>query len=195
MTKQSRIGILNLYISLIVSCWAIWENIWKEVLQNVNLLDKIFSKPTEVLYAPVPGKVLPLSQVPDTAIANGLLGNGIAIEPVQGRICAPCDATVDMVFETGHAVSLIADFGAELLIHVGLETVGLKGRHFRVCCQSGSRVKRGEVLIEFDLDAVKAEGLRTITPLLVHNSSSYGTFRTAVGKTVTCADVVIELRK
>lgn len=161
----------------------------------MNLLDKLFNKPTEVLYAPVSGKVVPLTQVPDTAIANGLLGGGIAIEPTEGRICAPCDATVDMVFETGHAVGLIADFGAELLIHVGMETVGLKGKFFHVRCTSGSRVKQGEVLIAFDLDAVRDQGLCTITPLLVHNSSSYGTFKTAVGKTVTTADVVIELRK
>ena len=161
----------------------------------MNLLDKLFSKPAEALYAPVAGKVVPLSQVPDTAIAKGLLGNGIAIEPLEGKICAPCDSTIDMVFETGHAVGLITDSGAELLIHVGMETVSLKGRFFHVHCASGSRVKRGDVLIEFDLDAVQALGLCTITPLLVHNSSSYGTFKTAVGKTVTTADVVIELRK
>ena len=162
---------------------------------NVNLLDKLFSKPTQVLYAPIAGKVVPLSQVPDTAIARGLLGNGIAIEPVEGRICSPCDAVVEMVFETGHAVSLIADFGAELLIHVGLETVALKGKHFTVCCASGSRVKQGDVLIEFDLDAIRALNYNPITPLLVHNSSNYSSFKTAVGKTVTSADVVIELRK
>ena len=167
----------------------------KEGRLSVNLLDKLFSKPTDLLYAPVPGKVIPLSQVPDTAIAKGLLGNGIAIEPSEGRISAPCDATVDMIFETGHAVSLIADFGAEILIHVGLETVSLKGRYFTVRCSSGSRVKKGDTLIEFDLEAMKAEGFHTITPLLVHNSSNYGTFKTAAQKTVTSADVVIELRK
>lgn len=161
----------------------------------MNLLDKLFSKPTQVLHAPVSGKVVPLTQVPDTAIAKGLLGNGIAIEPTGSRICAPCDAVVDMVFETGHAVSLIADFGAELLIHVGLDTVALKGKHFTVRCASGSRVKQGDVLIEFDLDALLSEGYNPITPLLVHNSSSYGSFKTAVGKQVTSADVVIELRK
>lgn len=162
---------------------------------SVKLLDRLFSKPCDLLYAPVAGKVVPLGQVPDTAIANGLLGKGIAIEPAEGRITAPCDATVDMVFETGHAVSLIADCGAELLIHVGLETVNLRGKYFTVRCCNGSRVKKGETLIEFDLQALTAEGYRTITPLLVHNSSSYGTFKTAADKNVTSADVVIELRK
>ena len=149
----------------------------------------------EVLYAPVAGKVVSLQQVPDTAIAKGLLGNGVAIEPEEGKIYAPCDAVVDMVFETGHAVGLVADFGAEILIHVGLETVALKGRFFTVRCRSGSRVKRGDLLIEYDLTAMKAEGYNPITPLLVHNSGNYSTFKTAIGKTVTSADVVIELRK
>lgn len=161
----------------------------------MNLLEKLFSKPTDVLYAPVSGEAVPLSQVPDTAIARGLLGDGIAIEPVEGRILAPCDAVVERVFETGHAVSLTADFGAELLIHVGLETVALKGRLFTVRCKNGSHVKRGDVLLEFDLDSMKAEGYSAITPLLVHNSSDYGIFKTAAGKTVTTADVIIELRK
>lgn len=161
----------------------------------MNFLDKLFGKPFDVLYAPVSGRVVPLSQVPDAAISKGLLGNGIAIEPTEGVIYAPCDAVVDMVFETGHAVSLLADFGAEILIHVGLETVALKGRHFTVHCAGGSRVKQGEVLITFDLEAIQDAGFQPITPLLVHNSSSYGTFKTAPGKQVTPADVVIELRK
>lgn len=167
----------------------------KEGHLSVSFLDKLFSKPPDFLYAPVAGKVVPLSQVPDTAIAKELLGKGVAIEPSEGRICAPCDATVDMVFETGHAVSLIADFGAEILIHVGLETASLKGRHFTVLCSNGSRVKKGDALIEFDLQALAAEGYRTITPVLVHNSSNYNTFKTAADKTVTFADVIIELKK
>lgn len=149
----------------------------------------------DVLYAPSAGKVVSLQQVPDTAIAKGLLGDGVAIEPEEGKIYAPCDAVVDMVFETGHAVGLIADFGAELLIHVGLDTVRLKGRFFTVHCKSGCRVKQGELLIDYDLEALKAEGYNPITPLVIHNSSEYGTFKTAIGKTVTSADAVIELRR
>jgi PTS system beta-glucosides-specific IIC component len=124
-----------------------------------------------------------------------MLGNGIAIEPAEGKVYAPCDATVDMMFTTGHAVSLVADNGAEILIHVGLETVSLEGKPFTVHAANGDKVKKGQLLIEVDLDAVKAAGLPTITPMVVCNTDEYPTFDTFVGKDVTNEDVVIALAK
>lgn len=161
----------------------------------MGIFKKLFGKPMDELCAPVAGNAVPVSQVPDPTFAEELLGKGIAIEPTEGKIFAPCDGTVDMMFETGHAVSLVADFGAELLIHVGLETVSLKGKHFTIHVANGDKVKKGDLLIEFDLDAIKAEGFNTITPMLVCNSSDYTTFKTNVGKAVTNSDVVIELSK
>ena len=124
-----------------------------------------------------------------------VLGNGIAIEPAEGKVYAPCDATVDMMFTTGHAVSLVADNGAEILIHVGLETVSLEGKPFTVHIANGDKVKKGQLLIEADLEAIKAAGLPTITPMLICNTDDYPTFNTIVGKNVTNEDVVIELAK
>ena len=161
----------------------------------MGLFDKLFGKKLDALYAPVAGKAVPVSQVPDPTFAEELLGKGIAIEPTEGKIYAPCDATVDMMFETGHAVSLMADFGAEILIHVGLETVSLKGKHFTIHAANGDKVKKGDLLMEFDLEAIKAEGFNTITPVLVCNSGEFGTFKTHVDKAVTSADAVIELAK
>ena len=161
----------------------------------MGILKKLFGKPMDALCAPVAGNAVPVSQVPDPTFAEELLGKGIAIEPSEGKILAPCDATVDMMFETGHAISLVADFGAEILIHVGLETVSLKGEHFTIHCANGDKVKKGQLLIEFDLDAIKAAGFNTITPMLVCNSADYGTFKTNVNKAVTNNDVVIELAK
>ena len=122
-----------------------------------------------------------------------MLGNGIAIESVEGKVYAPCDATVDMMFTTGHAVSLVADCGAEILIHVGLETVSLEGKPFKVHAANGDKVKKGQLLIEVDLQAVKDAGLPTITPMVICNTDAYSTFKTFVGKDVTNDDVVIEL--
>ena len=161
----------------------------------MGFFKKLFGKSMDELCAPVAGKAVPVSEVPDPTFAEGMLGNGIAIEPTVGKVYAPCDATVDTMFETGHAVSLTADCGAEILIHVGLETVTLKGKHFTIHCKNGDKVKKGDLLIEFDLEAIKAEGFNTITPMLVCNSDDYGTFNTNVGKAVTNADVVIELAK
>ena len=161
----------------------------------MGFLRKLFSKKTDDFYAPMAGKAVPITEVPDPTFAEGMLGNGIAIEPAEGKVYAPCDATVDMMFTTGHAVSLVADNGAEILIHVGLETVSLEGKPFKVHAANGDKVKKGQLLIEVDLEAVKAAGLPTITPMVVCNTDEYPTFNTLVGKDVTNDDVVIELAK
>ena len=161
----------------------------------MGFFKKLFGKNTDGLYAPMAGKAVPVTEVPDPTFAEGMLGNGIAIEPVEGKVYAPCDATVDMMFTTGHAVSLVADCGAEILIHVGLETVSLEGKPFDVKVASGDKVKKGQVLMVADLEAIKAAGLNTITPMLICNSADFATFNKTTGKDVTNADVVIELGK
>ena len=161
----------------------------------MGFFKKLFGKKTDDFYAPMAGKAVPITEVPDPTFAEGMLGNGIAIEPAEGKVYAPCDATVDMMFTTGHAVSLVADCGAEILIHVGLETVSLEGKPFKVHAANGDKVKKGQLLIEVDLEEVKAAGLPTITPVVVCNTDEYPTFNTFVGKDVTNDDVVIELAK
>ena len=161
----------------------------------MGLFQKLFGKATDVLYAPMAGKAVAITQVPDPTFAEGMLGNGIAIEPTEGKVYAPCDATVDMMFPTGHAVSLVADCGAEILIHVGLETVSLEGKPFTIHAANGDKVKKGQLLIEVDLKAVEAAGLKTITPMVVCNTDNYPTFQTKVDRDVTNADVVIQLAK
>ena len=161
----------------------------------MSFFKKLFGKPVDSVYAPVAGQAVPITEVPDPTFAEKMLGNGIAIIPSEGKVYAPCDATVDMMFTTGHAVSLVADFGAEILIHVGLETVGLEGKCFTVHVENGQKVKKGDLMIEVDLEGVKAAGLNTITPVLICNTDDYPTFNTFVGKEVTNADVVIALAK
>lgn len=165
----------------------------------MGFFSKLFSKGEKVnangIYAPIAGKAVAITEVPDPTFAEGMLGNGIAIEPTDGKVYAPCDATVDMMFSTGHAVSLVAANGAEILIHVGLETVGLEGKPFTIHVQNGDTVKRGDLLMEADLEAIKAAGLNTITPVVICNSDDFSTFKTTTGKDVTSADVVIDLAK
>lgn len=165
----------------------------------MGLFDKLFGKKDKVnanqLYAPLTGKAVPITEVPDPTFAEGMLGNGIAIIPTEGKVYAPCNATVDMMFETGHAVSLVAENGAEILIHVGLETVGLAGKPFTVHVKNGDTVKKGDLLMEADLEAIQAAGLNIITPVLVCNTDSYPNLKTVTGMDVTNADAVIDLGK
>ena len=161
----------------------------------MGLFQKLFSRQTEVLYAPVAGNAVAVSKVPDPTFSEEILGKGIAIRPSEGKVFAPCDATVDMMFETGHAVSLVADFGAEILIHVGLDTVNLKGKHYTIHANAGDKVTKGTLLMEFDKDAIIAEGYDVITPIIVCNSGDYSTFNVYAGKDVVPGDVVIELAK
>ncbi len=162
----------------------------------MGFFDKLFGKDSlNTIYAPVNGEAVDIKQVSDPTFGEEILGKGIAIRPSEGKVFAPCDATVDMMFETGHAVSLIADFGAEILIHVGLDTVELKGKHYSVHIKNGDKVKKGDLLIEFDCEAIKNDGYDTITPLVICNTADYSTFKISVGKPVNVGDAVIELGK
>jgi len=165
----------------------------------MGFFGKLFGKAAEKddhdIYAPMEGQAVPVSQVPDPTFSRGMLGRGIAIIPADGRVYAPCSATVDMMFTTGHAVSLTADSGAEILIHVGLETVGLEGKYFTAHVQNGQKVHRGDLLMEADLEGIRSAGLNIITPVLVCNSDDFGTFKPLVDQSVTNADVIIRLAK
>ena len=165
----------------------------------MGFFSKLFSKKEAVnpnhIYAPLAGQAVPITEVPDPTFSEGLLGNGIAIIPSDGKVYAPCDATVETMFSTGHAVALSTTTGAEMLIHVGLETVGLNGAPFTIHVKDGDKVKKGQLLFEADLDAIQAAGLPIITPVLVCNPDDFTTFNTTTGKDVTAADVVIELGK
>ncbi len=147
------------------------------------------------LFAPVAGEAVALSEVSDPTFGEEILGKGMAIKPGEGKVFAPCDATVDMMFETGHAVSLVTGFGAEVLIHVGLDTVNLKGEHYTIHAKAGDKVKKGDLLIEFDKDAIAAAGYDTITPVIICNTPDYASIVPHTGSAVTNGDVVLELTK
>lgn len=162
---------------------------------TMGLFDKLFGKKLDEIGAPVAGEAVASSEVNDPTFAEEMLGKGMAIKPTAGRVVAPCDAIVDMMFETGHAVSLTTEDGVEMLIHVGIDTVNLQGKHYTVHCKAGDKVKKGQLLIEFDKDAITAEGYDTITPVVVCNSDDFAAFETVTGKTVAEGDTVIRLGK
>ena len=119
--------------------------------------------------APIPGKVVALESIPDETFATGILGRGIAVEPDQGKVYAPFDGTCESVFDTRHALNLLSEDGVELLIHVGLETVSLKGEPFKVHVKDGEKIKKGQLLLEFDMEMIQNKGCKTVTPVIVTN--------------------------
>lgn len=125
------------------------------------------------LCAPVSGTVKALSDVPDKTFAEKVLGNGAAIIPEEGKVYAPADGTVANIMDSKHGIMFVTDSGAEVLIHIGLDTVNLKGKYFKSYVSDGDKVKKGTLLVEFDLEAIKGEGYNLITPMVVTNISDY----------------------
>lgn len=126
------------------------------------------------IYSPLNGEVKELKKVNDPTFAGGMLGQGIAIIPSEGKLYAPFDGKVNLVFDTKHAIGLENEAGAEMLIHIGLETVNLNGEHFTPKVKAGNTVKKGDLLIEFDLDEIKKE-YEIVTPVLITNADSFST--------------------
>lgn len=127
----------------------------------------------EVLGSPLTGKVMELSEVEDAAFSGGLLGKGFAIDPTEGDVVAPCDGTVMTLFPTKHAIGIVSDDGAEVLIHLGLNTVQLEGKYFTAHVKQGDHVKKGQLLVSVDLDSVKKEGYSMVTPVIITNTTDY----------------------
>ncbi len=153
------------------------------------------NKPTElVLCSPLNGKIVPLDEVEDEAFSSRVLGDGTAVEPTEGRLYAPCDGKVDMVFETRHAVNLVSNEGCEILLHIGIDTVKLGGRFFEAHVSDGQEIHRGDLLISFDIDSIKNAGYKITTPMIICNTDDYSTIRTLKSGNTAIGEKLIEIR-
>lgn len=128
---------------------------------------------TVVVASPLNGQVKELADIKDAAFASGALGKGVAIEPSEGKLFSPVNGTVSALFPTNHAIGITTDEGAEVLIHIGMDTVQLDGKYFTAHTSQGARVEKGQLLIEFNIDAIKAEGYEVTTPVVVTNHERY----------------------
>ncbi len=147
----------------------------------------------EVLGACLTGKMLLMNEVEDEAFAGRMLGDGVAIEPTVGELVAPADGEITMVFDTKHAVAMTTTDGAEILMHIGIDTVKLEGQHFETFVNDGDQVKKGQTLIKFDIPAIKAAGYKVTTPCIVTNWEDYSTLRPLKTGDVKTGDDFIEL--
>lgn len=162
----------------------------------MGLFDMFKKKDTSIeLGAHMKGKCVSIREVPDPTFGEEILGKGIAVIPVDGHVYAPADGTISTVFPTGHAVGITTPDGAELLIHIGLDTVELNGEPFEIKVESDQKVKKGDLLIVADLEKIKAAGKDIITPLVICNSDTYANVETFTGKDVEAGDAVVKLSK
>ena len=146
-----------------------------------------------MIVSPLKGMVKPLSEVEDEAFSSGALGQGIAIEPMEGKLTAPADGTISAFFPTGHAIGMTTEDGAEILMHVGMNTVKLEGKYFIPKAKQGDRVKKGQVLLEFDIQKIKKAGYSTVTPVLITNSGQYTDIVPTDAKQANRGDTILTL--
>lgn len=157
----------------------------------MGLFDFMKGKKDSVLAAPVKGECIPISEVADPTFAEEILGKGIAIKPTDGKFYAPADGVISTVFPTGHAVGMSTPDGAEILLHIGLDTVQLKGEHFKVLVKADQNVKKGDLLVEANIEAIKKAGYDTVTPMLICNSPDYSKIDCKKDGSVEAGDTVI----
>ncbi len=146
-----------------------------------------------VLGAPAKGKAVALSEVNDPTFSSGMLGEGVAVVPADGKIYAPADGKIGMVFDTLHALSMTTTEGAEVLIHVGLDTVKLNGEGFKGYVKAGDDVKKGDLLLEADLDKIKEAGYDDVTIMIICNTAEYAGVTGHSGKEVEPGEEVVTI--
>lgn len=139
------------------------------------------------------GKIVKLEDVEDEAFASSALGEGIAIEPEIGKLYAPCDGKVEMIFDTNHAINIVSDTGCEILLHIGIDTVKLKGKYFEPLVKNGQKIKKGDLLISFDLEGIRKEGFKTTTPMVVCNTEEFSEIKVTASGNVMTGEKVIEV--
>lgn len=150
----------------------------------------------DTIYSPVKGKIIKLENVLDEAFSSGALGKGIAIEPSEdGKVFAPFDGVIETAFPTKHAIGLTSDKGVELLIHIGMDTVKLGGNHFVSHIEEGQKIKKGDLLMEFDTEKIKEAGYSVITPIVVTNSDNYGDIEATLVDSVNVGDILLNIKK
>lgn len=197
--------IIMMAIATVVSFVLTWIFGYKDEVEVVEKSTEEQTKPvveqqTEVtenqpktIYAPLAGTVIPMKDVKDETFAGEVLGKGAAIIPTEGKVYAPGDGEVTMVFPTKHAVGMMMDSGAELIIHVGIDTVQLDGKYFTAHVEGNTKVKKGQLLLEFDMQGIKDAGYDVTTPVIVSNTDEFSQVIPCENNQVNSGDVLINL--
>ncbi len=168
------------------------ENIKSE--ENITIKESKSVDNSLEIKSPLTGKVIALSNVADEVFSSGAMGNGIGIEPTDNKIYAPFDGVVEFVADSKHAIGLSSKEGAQVLIHVGMDTVKMNGKGFDLKTKAGSKVKEGDLLLEFDIEAIKNAGYTTVTPVVITNSDEYKENILCIDEEVENGKIIINLK-
>lgn len=149
---------------------------------------------TITLYSHMNGTAVKLEDVEDEVFSQKMLGEGAAVEPSEGKLYAPCDGKIDSVFDTKHAVNMVSDDGVEILLHIGIDTVKLGGQYFEAHVSDGQEVKKGDLLISFDMDKIKAAGYKVTTPLIIGNTDDFASVEPVAQNSVSAGDMILKIK-
>ena len=149
---------------------------------------------TITLYSHMNGTAVKLEDVEDDVFSQKILGEGAAVEPSEGKLYAPCDGKIDSVFDTKHAVNMVSDDGVEILLHIGIDTVKLGGQYFEAHVSDGQEVKKGDLLISFDMDKIKAAGYKVTTPLIIGNTDDFASVEPVAQNSVSAGDMILKIK-
>lgn len=194
----ASIGALIAFVIAFVVSFIIYRDPVSEADDQTVVPEAVPVKPAAMegsanIHSPLTGKAVALHTVSDPTFAEEILGKGVAIIPEEGLVVSPVNGTVQMVFDTLHAVSVLSDDGAEILIHIGIDTVKLNGKHYKAMVKAGDVVKVGTPMVQFDIDKIKAEGFDVITPVIVTNTDDYGDILAITDKDVKAGDHLLKL--
>jgi glucose-specific phosphotransferase system IIA component len=147
------------------------------------------------IYSPIEGELCSINSVNDPTFSKKILGEGIAILPNQGRVISPVNGVIYTIFETNHAITILSDEGCEILIHIGIDTVELKGKYFKSYVKTDDRVKRGDLLLEFDVERIRESGFQVISPIVICNTNDYENIQLNPGKEIKENEILMTMRR
>lgn len=172
-----------------------WNRLFKKQQQETIVTETTATPITSEVVSPLTGRVMALKDIADPVFSQELMGKGIAIEPTEGKVVSPINGTVVMLFDTHHAIGLKSNDGVEVLIHVGMDTVELKGKGFTPHIKTGDQVSVGDLLVEFDIDFIKEAGYQTVTPIVVTNTADYASIEAITTEDVKGGDHLLSISK
>lgn len=192
-TSSLIAGIIAVVVSSIIG-FIMTMVIYKDKEEPIEIVENKKVLEEEKIYSPLNGQIMNLSDVEDEAFKSGALGDGIAIIPSEGKVYAPVNGTISVIFPTKHAIGITSENGSEILIHIGFNTVSLEGKYFTAYKKQGDTIKQGYLILEFDKEEIEKEGYSTVTPVIITNTNDFSSIDKTTSKSILYNETLLELK-